>query len=337
MSAARSSVWVVVVALLSCAGGGSEGGAAGGGVSPGAGGAGGGGDASAQAGGAGGGSAGGAAAPAPGEVCGNPLTLTAGTLMSTTGGKTSDYGYTEQNGCAPTGEGPDLAYRVAVPAGQRLTATVTPTGSLWSPVLQLTTSAAACGTACTASEALPLAGSDARAVTWVNGSSAVADAFLVVDSVSTSGAFALEVSLAPPLAEDACENPASVTLPATVNATTAGFVNDYSSYDRGGVMGPAEFSGPDRVYRVAVPAGKTLKVVRSGTTWTSTVNAVTAGETPCRSRSLPVRLPSQLTVSPNGELELRYPNTTAAELTLLLIVDGDSGAMGPFTLDLSLL
>jgi hypothetical protein len=136
----------------------------------------------------------------PGEVCANPIPVMPGTL---TGESTTGYSNQLAPAITCTGfgtSGPDRVYVVSVPAGQRLTASVTPTGT-GDPAIYLVQGPAA---ACTATPAC-LNGDDSGAAgstntaTWVNATGTPQQVFVVVDSDSGPvSSYTLTTALGPP-------------------------------------------------------------------------------------------------------------------------------------------
>jgi hypothetical protein len=128
-----------------------------------------------------------------GEVCQNAESITAGTINGTTVGYANDYG--SGSGCSGV-SGADRLYRISVPAGQRLTATVTPVSS-WDPSINLMLSAG-CG-----SPRVCVDGNDDGAtgepdtVSYTNTGASAVDVLVAVESYSSSqsGAFTLTTAL----------------------------------------------------------------------------------------------------------------------------------------------
>ncbi len=135
--------------------------------------------------------------PAAGDACASAARVSSGRTSGTTAGFIGDYG--AGSGCAGTA-GPDRVYVVSVPAGQTLTAAVTPTSSGFDPSISLE---AACGL----EPRVCIAGDDSGAasatntVSYTNTSTLAEDIFIVIDTYlasSPGGAFDLDVTLAAP-------------------------------------------------------------------------------------------------------------------------------------------
>jgi hypothetical protein len=224
--------------------------------------------------------------PPSGETCANATAVTAGSLSSQTLlGYTSDFG--SGTSCSGTA-GPDRLYKITVPAGQRLTATVTPEsvdGSAnWDPSINLQLAAG-----CVATGRVCLAGSDngasgaADTATWTNNTGSPAEVFIAVETYTSSapaaGAvrnFTLDVGLTTPPpapAGDVCSTASTIGAGTVTDETLIGFGNDYGTGTN--CSGTA---GPDHLYKVSVPAGQRLtatvtpKTPDGGTSWDPAIN-----------------------------------------------------------------
>ncbi|MFO0603904.1 MAG: hypothetical protein U0324_12060 [Polyangiales bacterium] len=127
-----------------------------------------------------------AAIPA-GSTCPTPAVLS---TAATATGNTLTGTRAGAELCEPTATGPQLYYQLSIPAGQRGTVTVTPTGTpLWRPLLRVLDNclAATCRLAVTA----PSVGEVARASVDNNGAAAVTVTFAVTGSGSPMGGAAV--------------------------------------------------------------------------------------------------------------------------------------------------
>lgn len=138
--------------------------------------------------------------PPPGDVCSDTLTLISSTSTlpsESLVGLTGDYSYANTLDC-DFFSGIDRAYRVRIPAGSTLTATVTP-DSTWDPTLGLVLgSATACtgsSVTCASTADIGLSG-DPETVTYTNATGSAVDAFLIVDSYTTGTSATYGYSLA---------------------------------------------------------------------------------------------------------------------------------------------
>ncbi len=200
-------------------------------------------------------------APPADDVCGGATALTSGTPLTnqTTAGYENDYGM--GMGCPTSGYlGGDRAYSASVPNGQRALVTVTPRpgpdgGVSFSPSVAIVQGAASqCDVmprVCTASQN---AATTARTVSYFNTTGSAAPFFAIVDSSAVAGGpFDISFTASAPVADDVCTT-ATTTITAAGARTDnlTGFVQDY----RTGTNCTGTGSGPDRIYRVTVPANQ---------------------------------------------------------------------------------
>lgn len=296
---------------------GTGGGSAGGSVAGGA-------VAGGSAGGAGGGSVG-----LVGDTCANPITIAgSGIVMGTTVTARGDYA-PSSSPCKP-GDGPELVYRLNVPAGHRLDVTATPL-TRFDLVLNLVTDAAACAGA-TGMQCLrgaDAAGAQlAERVSYTN-TGAAQQVLLVVDGYDTGdvGPFSLDVTIQPLLVGDTCTGPMPLT-PGTpmTNQALAGYASDYGPF----VSGRCLFSGGiDRVYSVMVPAGHRLAATVTPNGFDSRLNLI-RGATNC---TMAVCDANGDQGDANGPDSLTWDNQGSASETVLLVVDSSAMSAGTFTLD----
>jgi hypothetical protein len=196
--------------------------------------------------------------PAADEVCGGATALQAGmTINGTTIGYGNDYSNgTGAMGCATGAGGADRAYSLTVPPGQRALVTVTPAGT-YDPSLNLVEASVTC-------EAMPRvcaggvpADNSPRVATYTNQGTSPVNLFAIVDSYAGDvGDYTIGYTVGTPPADDTCTTSTTVlnTTGATVNGNLTGFAPDYAA----GGTSCYGASGPDRVYKVTIPAGQVL-------------------------------------------------------------------------------
>lgn len=278
----------------------------------------------------------------PGETCNNAEVLVPnGTPVNgTTVGYSSQYngGATPCGAVSSGGSGPDRVYSIAIPAGQRLTATVAPSG--WDASLSLVTSAA-----CAATPLVCLAGADAgssggtESVTYTNTGAAEQTVLLIVDGFAStaSGTFTVTATVTPPATMlnpgETCAAPVELTtFPVNIEASTTGFANDFTST---GSSGCASLSGPEGVYKISLAAGKRLTVSVNGTTDTfdPSLNLV-VGSASCGP-------PVTCTASNDSGTDrtvntVTHANAGTTAQDVFIIVDTVDSVGGPFALQATL-
>ncbi len=265
---------------------------------------------------------------AAGEYCGTAQSVGTGRLTGQAlVGFTNDYG--TGTSCVGTA-GPDRFYTVVVPDGQKLTATVTPEGSgtsAWDPAINvmLDWGCYSAGRACVAGANSGGSGLLDTA-TWTNHTGASATVYIAVENVSstapasgTTRNFTLDVALAagsaPPVGES-CSNAVAISAGSRSGETLIGYSNQY-----GLGLGCAGEAGPERVYKIAVPAGQRLtatvtpKVPSGGTSWDPAVNLQTASA--C---SGPRTCLAGMDDGISGEAETTYWVNTGASSTDVYVV-----------------
>ncbi|MBL8924442.1 MAG: hypothetical protein JNJ54_36675, partial [Myxococcaceae bacterium] len=300
------------------AGGSTAGGSAGGST---AGGSAGGSTAGGSAGGStAGGSAGGSALA--GDLCDNADTAsTSMAQSSSTTGYTGNYN--PPTSCTGfSNGGPDRVFAVSVPAGQRLTSSVTPVTPGFDPSIYILQGPAA---AC----AMPvcLAGDDSGSAStvntarWDNGGTNPVTVFIVVDTLGSAGGdFSLSTTVAPippgTRGTDTCDPSNPITTDTTlIGEDLLGAANDY---EWGSPLVPgcvtSGYLGLDRAYPVIVPADTQLSVNlnRTSGSWTPSLQVVTncAAPTAC--------LSSSNARNPNN---LAYRNRSTSSQFVFVVVD----------------
>ena len=206
-----------------------------------------------------------------GDVLGNAVAVSAGSISGTTVGYTDDYGSGTR--CVGTA-GPDRVYVILVPAGKRLTAVVSPAAS-YNAALNLMLGG---GTPRTCVGGADAGGAGvAETAVYSNGSATTVPVYVVVESslARTQGTFMLDLALTDLLPGEIVENATPITA-GSYGDTTVGYANDY-----GAGTSCAGTAGPDRVYQITVPAGKRLMVtVTPAAGYNVSVNLVAGNTSP---------------------------------------------------------
>ena len=203
--------------------------------------------------------------PPPGDFCGIATTLGLGApTTGSTIGATNDYEGGER--CASGVTGPDLAYALSVPPGQRATVTVTPTSGDggFNPSISLVPGPAASCEAnprvCIgAGNALP-SSSAPRSATAFNGAAAPLPVFAIIDGLSGgAGTFSVSATAAAPVANDVCSATTSMlpvmplaSMQPLTGQTLTGFTRDYDCVPSA--------SGVDRLWVASVGAQQRLTI-----------------------------------------------------------------------------
>jgi hypothetical protein len=257
-----------------------------------------------------------------GDVCSTAVPASGPLLGQDLSPFTDDYN--GGPGCAP-GTGPDRVYSVTIPAGNRLSATVTaqlPDGGVgFVPSLNLITSpTCAVTSACTAASQTP--GASSTTLLYDNVGTAPQSAFLVVDTASAipQSTFDLGLTIAPTMLQqgDVCANTAMPITTSTMLTMQpfAGYVNHYGI----GVEGTTCFfdDGPDRVYAVTVPAGFRLRAIGNAN-YSYNLDLVAGPASNCQTN--PVTCLDRQSTPMGGSLTARYDNFTGMSQTVFVIVD----------------
>jgi len=278
-----------------------------------------------------------------GESCADPFVVSGATnvLTNTTVDAGNDLVFTDsssmncQGSATVTSNAPDHVYKVTVPAGQRVVA------SLESPdfdaIINIVPNLASCGSA------NPDGGSDTVGVVCAAGAddpepstikfkntgAGPVEAYVLVDGYSSGeGDYTLSLDIGPTPAGDDCDAPTPLVsgTPLTAQSIQAGsgFANDYSQT---GTNCTSSSDGIDRAYALSVPAGQRASIsVTPGTGFDTTVSlAVDAAA--CASRTC-------IASSDNGGTAaadtIQWTNADSVTRTLLVIVDSDEAAGGTF-------
>ncbi len=278
------------------------------------------------------------APPPSGDQCETATRVMPGTLSALTlSGFTRDVAVGP--GCRRS-DGPERAFLVTVPAGQRLTAIATPMmdGGTFDPTINLVAGPAS---ACAAAEVTCLAGSNSQSagqleqLDWVNRDSTARDVFLLVGALGPDDAdtgFTLTTSLSSSPRGDDCAGAAPLTPGQVLGAQAlTGFANDYGLGPGCGSPG----NGPDRVYEVSVPAGKQLSVTVTPTVQLNTSVSLIGSLGDCVTGAARCVASSELT-NPGLPDVVRWTNRSTSAASVYVLVDSLAGTSGTFDLTATL-
>ena len=257
-----------------------------------------------------------------GDTCGDAFAVSAsGTFTGNTQTATNDY--SASNACTGfASSGPDVVYRISLQAGDRLQASLQPTGTSWDASLYLVTSCAMIASSC-------VTGQDNGNPEQIDYTTLVSqDFFLIVDGYAgAGGAYALTIDIGPaPIANDTCAGAIDVTSGGTFTGDTTNANNDYSpiASGLGGCTGYTANSN-DVTYRVTLGAGERL-LAELDASWDASLYVVTdcaAAASTC------------VAGQDNGNPEqIDFTATTAG--TYFIVVDGYGAARGAYALDVSI-
>ncbi len=271
---------------------------------------------------------GGTGGPVQGDTCDTSLALIAGTMTNQTLDDATDD-YNDSSGNCYVADGPDKAYAINIPSGQRLTVTLdVASGGDVDTMLSLNEGgAASCGLTCAVNVDDTFEG-ESETISFTNNTGADADYFLVVDSWSGNGTFTLTTTLGPPPAGDLCDGNEDVLTPGTplTSQSLASYGDDYN-YDSQGT-GCSFGSGFDRVYSVLVPAGQALTVTATPDSNNDLAVNIVDSAAACGTACLAY---GDSDYSGDEPETVSLVNNTGADHTYLLIVDSFSGT-GTYTL-----
>jgi hypothetical protein len=191
-----------------------------------------------------------------GNTCNDAFVITqSGTFTGNTLAATNDY--QDSNACTGyRSTGPDVVYRVTLQAGDRLEATLNPTGQAWDASLYLVTSCASVAQSC-------VAGEDNGNPERIDYTTAAAgDFYLIVDGfASAGGGYSLDVVIsAAPIANDTCLGATDVTAGGVFTGDTTNATNDYTpiASGLGGCTGYSA-AGNDVAFAVTLASGERLQ------------------------------------------------------------------------------
>lgn len=275
-----------------------------------------------------------------GDTCDAPVLLTPGTPLTNQAltGFNDDYEASFSGRCQFHGN-VDRAYSVTVPAGQRLVATVVPTG--FDASLNLVQSAANC-TAQVCVNGIDEAGDDAQErLSWDNLSATAQTVLLVVDSDSSSsgtGTFNLTATLSPAptivVGGDTCAAPTALDA-GTFASTTTGRASRFDFFDNGGCT--ATSGAPDSVFSVTVPPSSIVRATVTPDGWDAVLNVISSPGG-CGLSIDAGTVGATCTTSSDGPRtasveEVVIRNATTTSTTALVVVDGHEQAQsGNFTI-----
>jgi hypothetical protein len=224
--------------------------------------------------------------------------------------------------------GRDRFYRVTVPAGQRVVATLTPTGFNAALAVLDATAPDATNLVLLAAADASTSTSGAETAAWFNATAASRDVMLAVDASSSSaqGSFTLAVQFNAPPAGDVPPTAELLAGPGTVSGTTVGFLNDALLYP-----GLASQPGNDRFYRLTVPAGLRLAATVSNVSFNASIVVLDAGA--AASGTLEMLAFANDSTSLTGAEKVFWLNATGTNREVVIAVESPvAGASGAFTL-----
>ncbi|MBL8921238.1 MAG: hypothetical protein JNJ54_20410 [Myxococcaceae bacterium] len=247
--------------------------------------------------------------------------------------------YNNGAGCAPA-SGPDRVYSVSIPAGNRLTATVTsalPDGGVgFTPALNLITTMTCTPTsACVA--ASQAAGPGVATLLYDNVGTTPQSAFLVVDTNNpvVQGTFDITASFAPTMLPqgDVCANTAMPIITSTMLTAQPfmGYLNHYGIAVEGTTCSFDD--GPDRVYAVTVPAGFRLRALGNAS-FPYNLDLVAGPASNCQAN--PVTCLDRRSSFMGGALTSSWDNGTGMAQTIFVIVDRQTPTPMTDTFDLGI-
>ena len=258
-----------------------------------------------------------------GETCAEAIPLPGpGNYPGNTTGMDADLN-PGAGGC--TGQqaaGPDIVYRVTVPAGMRLVASLAPSGS-WEAALYVLSG-------CGDPTGNCLAGSDVSGSEALGYSTAVQrTVYLVVDgrSASDAGAFVLTVTFTE--AGDVCGGAPLVSSTITLMSTTVGMTDDYdlgTTSCLGGTATPA----PDRVYAIPMTYGVELKATLRPFGWDGALSLSSSCADIPDSCLMAVDTPG-----PDIQETLTYASQQTSEIVYLVLDGVPADASGMYQLELA--
>ncbi len=278
--------------------------------------------------------------PGVGDRCETAESLTGnGARSSSLAGYGPDYPFSRGTGCALQ-SGPDRAFAIDVPGGQRLTATATPTaadGGLDLVVNIVRAPASSCGATppvCVGSADRGFRG-DPDSATWVNFDAAPQSVFVVVGSyysTTPDDAFTLTTSTQALPPGDVCTAPTALTVGTPlVGEALSSYGNDVE--DGFGCASPGLVgTGADRFYSVTVPAGQQLRVTVTPQSTLDTLLSFVDAANVCAD-------PFECLVgdvspqAPAGQPDsLVFTNRAATARALVVVVDSRANTSGTFDL-----
>jgi hypothetical protein len=145
--------------------------------------------------------------------------------------------------------------------------------------------------------------------------------FLVADGFSSSnrGTFTLTSSQGAESVNDTCAQAITLTRNGTYRGTTTGRAANYTA-----TCGSGTETGPDVVFAIPVPAGRSVTVTTAGTAFDTVLYASTTCGTSTVCNDDSIGLQSSITLP-----------TPAAMTTYYVVVDGYSGASGGYSVNVT--
>jgi hypothetical protein len=265
-----------------------------------------------------------AAAPT-GDVCANATTLPTAPVNVSLGTFANDYaGSGSANSCR-FASGPDRVFSLLAQASQRVEVTVTPDSAGDVSISAIRGPASNCNGQSRCAASVNAAGVGV-AERLVMNTEAADTYFFVVDSegrTANMSSVVVSSTVGPAPVGDVCTNTAPVLTASTAlsQQTLADMLNDYAFSGPG--CGTAPVDGPDRVYAVAVPAGRRLRATASATGWAPTLQVLSG----CHSGQ---------SCLASGVSSATWDNTTSAPATVWVVVDSAQVTSGPFSLEMAL-
>lgn len=268
------------------------------------------------------------APPVLGDDCAQPLVVDAGARLTAQALTNFRSDFDNALGCGPK-SGADRSYQVRIPPGMQLTARATPTAAL-DVSLALAASRAACmGPGCTADVDGDTAGAE-ELLRYNNSGTSALDVVVIVDTDGT-GTFDLALDVGPPPAGvigDHCTGGPRLDGGTLTSQVFTGYLDDFDGVSSCGLS-----PGPDRSYRVQVPAGQRLAVT---VTPTSTLNIGLALAPDLAACTADMCIPT-VDNGVAGEAETLYWTNGGTSLRdAVLVVDAFGEAEGSYTLATSL-
>ncbi|MDP1825930.1 MAG: hypothetical protein Q8L48_21885 [Archangium sp.] len=264
----------------------------------------------------------------PGDGCDTaPLLTLPVNLGQSLVGHANDFVSNATNNCHGT-PGIDRVVRVSVPAGQRLSVTVTPTVSTFDPTVSLVTGSA---TACVGASAMCVASIDtgnanqSETVTWTNTGNTAATVFIIVDdygATGTNGTYTLTASAAAPSAGENCALPLNATSGVAVSRTPSTFADDYQGTGTG-CLTPSV--GPDFVLAYTVPHNRSLSITATPASGLDVSVNFATSLAACGARTCV----ASANAGAAGTAEsTSWNNTTGGTVTLFVIIDTPASPTG---------
>ena len=274
-----------------------------------------------------------------GDVCSTAFATDAGTVTGTLVGFTNDY--SSGAGCAVGGAGPDNVWTMTVPAGNRLTSTLTSpaigTGYGFSPTVNFVLGTCASALSCVGGASTTASGT--VTATWDNVAATAVPVMIVVDTptLMPAGTYTLTNSVAPATLPtgDVCGNVgATITVDSTFpGETLVGYGNNFTT---GTTSQGCKFSdGPDRVYAITVPTGARLTATATNASTANLALSVIDGNA-AACLANPVVCSASADVGFSGSETARFDNNSGASKTVYLVVDRAAGTVAVDTFDLQI-